>query len=140
VAAGVDAVAACLQHLGTRRYGRATAQRLVALAAQSAASGVARPARERILVDQLGQTQAHLGELEAALAELVRQDSGATSLASVPEFGPLTVAVVRAELGDVTRFERSDQAVAYVGLDVTVRQSGKARGRGAADFVSGGGA
>jgi transposase len=132
VAAGVDAVAACLQQLGTRRYGRATAERLVALAAASAASGVAGAARERslrILVDQLGHTQEQLCELEAALAELVGQDAGARSLASVPEFGPLTVAVVRAELGDVTRFERSDQAVAYVGLDVTVRQSGKSRGQ-----------
>jgi transposase len=39
------------------------------------------------------------------------------------------VAVLRAELGDMTRFERSDQAVAYAGLDVTVRQSGKWRGQ-----------
>jgi transposase len=38
------------------------------------------------------------------------------------------VAVLRAELGDVTRFERADQVVAYAGLDIAVRQSGKWRG------------
>jgi transposase len=49
--------------------------------------------------------------------------------AGVPEFGPKTALVLRAELGDVGRFAGRDQAVAYVGLDVTVRQSGKWRGQ-----------
>jgi transposase len=48
---------------------------------------------------------------------------------SVPEFGSLTVAVLRAELGDLTRFTRIDQVVAYVGLDLLVKQSGKWRGQ-----------
>jgi transposase len=32
-------------------------------------------------------------------------------------------------LGDVTRFQRVDQVVAYVGLDLQVRQSGKWKGQ-----------
>jgi transposase len=67
--------------------------------------------------------------LEAEMAALVRQDAGAAALTGVPEFGPKTVAVLRAELGDVERFAPSDQAVAYAGLDVTVRQSGTWRGQ-----------
>ena len=59
----------------------------------------------------------------------MQQDEAAAGLESVPEFGPKTVAVLRAELGDVARFGGSDQAVAYAGLDVTVRQSGKWRGQ-----------
>jgi transposase len=47
----------------------------------------------------------------------------------VPEFGVKTVAVLRAELGEVERFQRSDQVVAYAGLDVTVRESGKWKGQ-----------
>jgi transposase len=47
---------------------------------------------------------------------------------SVPEFGRKMVAVLRAELGDVTRFQRADQVVAYAGLDIQVRQSGKWKG------------
>lgn len=39
------------------------------------------------------------------------------------------VASIRAELGEVERFENSDQVVAYVGLDLTVKQSGKWRGQ-----------
>jgi transposase len=37
--------------------------------------------------------------------------------------------VLRAELGEVERFQRSDQVVAYAGLDVTVRESGKSKGQ-----------
>jgi len=37
--------------------------------------------------------------------------------------------VLRAELGHVTRFARLDQAVAYVGLDLQVRQSGQWKGQ-----------
>jgi transposase len=132
VDAGVDAVTSALQALQVRRYGRRTAARLVALAAQSVASGVARAARERslqILGDQLTHTREHLAALEAEMSALVRQDLAAPALESVPEFGPKTVAVLRAELGAVERFARSDQAVAYAGLDVTVRESGKWRGQ-----------
>lgn len=130
--AGIERVTASLKELGRGRYGRTTAQRLVELAAQSAATGVARRAREQslgILLNLLGAMQAHLVTLEAEMAGLVRQDAQAAALCSVPDFGPKTVAVLRAELGDVARFSRSDQAVAYAGLDVTVRQSGKWRGQ-----------
>ena len=48
---------------------------------------------------------------------------------STPEFGRKTVAVLRAELGDVTRFARVDQVVAYAGLDLEVKQSGKWKGQ-----------
>jgi transposase len=132
VDAGVEAVTSALRALKVRRYGRRTAERLVALAAQSVASGVARGARERsvqILGEQLTHIREHLAALEAEMSALVRQDARAAALTGVAEFGPKTVAVLRAELGDVERFARSDQAVAYAGLDVTVRESGKWRGQ-----------
>jgi transposase len=132
VEAGVDAITRKLEEAGGKRYGRAMARTLVQVAAASAASGVARAARERaltILCTQLEQTQANLAAVEAELAALVEQDPAAGTLSSVPEFGPKTVAVLRGELGDVTRFSRGDQVVAYAGLDVRVRQSGKWKGQ-----------
>lgn len=44
--------------------------------------------------------------------------------------GPLTAVVVWAELGDCRRFSRSMQVVRHTGLDVTVDQSDRHRGRG----------
>lgn len=59
---------------------------------------------------------------------LLEDDDEAKKLQEVPAFGRKMVAVVRAELGDVTRFQRADQVVAYAGLDLQVRQSGKWKG------------
>src|SRR5260221_5346111 len=47
----------------------------------------------------------------------------------VPELRPTTVAVLRAELRAHARYTRIDQVVAYVGLDLQVKQSGKWKGQ-----------
>lgn len=130
--AGVDALTRTLQEARGKRLGRGRARALLRVASSSAASGIARVAREqalRILCSQLTQTQANLAALEAELARLVIQDAAAQTLSAVPEFGPTTVAVLRGELGEVGRFSRGDQVVAYAGLDVRVRQSGKWKGQ-----------
>jgi len=93
---------------------------LVRLATTSINSGLAVAARAsslRILCDQLEHTQHNLEELEREIDQFLEQDPKAKGMLSVPEFGSLTIAVLRAELGDLTRFTRIDQVVAYVGLD-----------------------
>src|SRR6266516_5408310 len=130
-AAGVESMAATLQELAPRHYGRKTAEQLVHLARHSTSAGIAISARSsslKILCDQLEHTQSNLAHLEEEIENLLDADRGATGLQSVPEFGRQTVAVLRAELGDVTRFGRADQVVAYAGLDIQVRQSGKWKG------------
>ena len=47
----------------------------------------------------------------------------------MPELGLGTVAVLRAELGEVDRFACTDQAVAYEGLDIQFKESGKFKGK-----------
>jgi transposase len=131
-AADVEAVLTTLRLVAPRRYGRRHAQRLIDLARSSVASGVACAARVlslQILCDQLERVQAHREHVAAELERLLVSDKAAQSLASVAGFGLKTVAMLRAELGDVARFTHSDQVVAYVGLDITVKQSGKWRGQ-----------
>jgi len=130
--AGVETIAAKLHELAPRNYGHKTAQKLVSLAQQSVSSGLARSARSislKILCDQLEHTQANLLQLESEIDKLLDTDKGAKGLQSVPEFGHKTVAVLRAELGDVLRFQRTDQVVAYAGLDLEVKESGKWKGQ-----------
>jgi transposase len=132
VAAGVEPIATKLHELAPRTYGLHTAQQLVSLAHHSVSSGVALSARStslKILCDQLEHTQANLIGLEKELETLVKTASGAKGLQSVPEFAGKTIAVLRAELGDVERFACSSQAVAYAGLDSEVKQSGKSKGQ-----------
>ena len=113
-------------------YGRQTAEELVRLATGSVSSGLAIAARSsslRILCDQLQHTQSHLKQLQEEIERLVNQDPKAKGVLSITELGPLTVAVVRAELGDLDRFTRMDQVVAYTGLDLRVNESGKWKGQ-----------
>ena len=122
-----------MHELAPRHYGRATAEALVRLAKVSISSGMAVAARSssmRILCDQLEHTQKNLEHLQREIDQLLEQDPKAKGMLSVPEFGPTTVAVLRAELGDLTRFTRIDQVVAYVGLDrARSNRAGNGKGR-----------
>ncbi len=94
---------------------------LVALAQQSVRSGRAVAGRAtslQVLCDQLEHTRANLARLEGEIEHLIANDPDVKGLQQVQEFGLKTVAVLRAELGDVARFSRTDQAVAYAGLGV----------------------
>jgi transposase len=121
-----------LHKLAPRHYGRQTAERLLDLAKGSISSGVALSARStslRILCDQLEHTLANLKRLQQEIEALLDQDPKATGVLGIPELGVMTVAVLRAELGDLDRFTRMDQVVAYVGMDLEVKQSGKDKGQ-----------
>jgi transposase len=87
---------------------------------------------DRFLVTQLLQqreaVQGPRAELTRRLRGFARGASAAEArsrrrLRSVPGVGPITSAVVLAELGDVSRFRSSQQAVAYGGLTPGRRES-----------------
>jgi transposase len=110
-AAGVEIIAAELSELAP-------------LAQQSSSCRLATAARStslKILCDQLEHTQAKPVQLEQELDKLMESDDAVRGLKSTPEFGRKTVAVLRAEMGDVSRFQRVEQVVAYVGLDLEVK-------------------
>lgn len=121
-----------LHKLCPRHYGRKTATTLVQLARASVSSGQAVAVRSsslRILCDRLKHTQNHLHSLEEEIDRLLERDPKSKGVLSIPELGPMTVAVLRAELGDLDRFARLEQVVAYAGMDLQVRQSGKWKGQ-----------
>lgn len=130
--AGEAAVYQVLRAVPAPHFGRPPAQQLVALAQASVGSGRAlrgRASSLHILCDQLEHTQANLTRLEQELEELITTDPGTTGLQHMPELGPKTIAVLRAELGEVDRFACTDQAIAYAGMDIKIRESGKWKGR-----------
>ena len=132
VEAGVESIYQLLRAQTPAHYGRPTAKKLVALASLSVSSGRALTGRAtslRILCDQLEHTRANLARLESEIEQLIATDPGVKGLQQVQEFGLKTVAVLRAELGDVARFSRTDQAIAYGGLDVEIKESGLWKGK-----------
>jgi transposase len=130
--AGEAAVYQVLRTVFHPHFGRPTAHTLVTLAKASVSSGRAlrgRASSLRILCDQLEHTQANLTRLEQELEELIISDPGTKGLQHMRELGTTTIAVLRAELGEVDRFACSDQAIAYAGMDIKIRESGKFKGQ-----------
>ena len=128
-----------LHQLSPRHYGRRTAEKLLALAKESISSGVALSARStslRLLCDQLEHSQANLKRLQQEIEALLDHDPKVAGVLGIPEFGVMTAAVLRAELGDLDRFTRMDQVVAYVGLD-RARSSRVASTKGRPSFPNG---
>ena len=130
--AGVEPITQVLRAQTPAHYGRPTAKKLVELARHTASSGRAVTGRStslRILCDQLEHTQANLARLQAAIEQLLTTDPAVKGLQQIPDFGPKTVAVLRAELGDVQRFARVDEVIAYGGMDIEIKESGKWKGK-----------
>ncbi len=74
------------------------------------------------LLQQILLLEKQLGTVEEEMAELVnRQDQYLTTITGI---GPITAAVILSEVGDISRFERPNQLLAFAGLDASVHQSG----------------
>ena len=120
-------VAALLDQHSGGRWAREHAEQLQTLARHSAASTRAVMARGTVVstfARHLLELQHHVSDLEEAIAAVLHDDEAGKRLQEIPGIGPVHAATIRAELGDVTRFDRIDQVVAYAGLDPRVRQSG----------------
>jgi transposase len=132
--AGVEAI---VQALATpsqppTRYGRPSAQKLVELAHKTVSSGQAVAGRSvslRILCGQLQHTRTNLARLQVEIEQLLADDPQVKGLQQIPEFGTKTVAVLRAELGDVQRFACIDEVIAYGGMDIEIKESGLWKGK-----------
>ena len=125
-------VAGALAEASGPRWGEAEAQALHHLAQHSAASSravVARSLVVRTLCLHLLDLRSRLAELEAAIAAVVEEDEEARRLQEIPGIGPQNAATIRAELGDVSRFSRVEQVMAYAGLEPRTQDSGRSAGQ-----------
>jgi transposase len=131
--APLDDLARTLHEVSAGRWSRSHAEALQAVARRSTASTRAVAARAlvvRTLALHLLDLHARVAELEAALAQTLRTDPPSQRLqGQVPGLGPLWTATLRAELGDVSRFTRVDQVVAYAGLEPRTHDSGRFAGQ-----------
>lgn len=78
------------------------------------------------LIQQIVFTEKQLSELEEQIAELLHQTN--QYITTITGIGDVLGAIIVGEIGDINRFERPNQLVAFEGLDVTVKQSGEFSG------------
>jgi transposase len=89
-------------------------------------------AREQITVAtaMIDALDCQMAPVEKQLRAYARRQAGCKALMGHYGIGELTAVTILAELGDVSRFSSSRQAVRYSGLDVTVNQSDQRRAPG----------
>ncbi len=76
-----------------------------------------------LLLDQFDLLERQIEQADARVAELL-DSRVAKLLQTIPAVGPSTVAVLLAEIGDITRFSDFDQLLAYAGVHPAERSSG----------------
>lgn len=78
------------------------------------------------LIQQIVFTEKQLSELEEQIADLLHKTN--QYITTITCIGDVLGAIIVSEIGDINRFERPNQLVAFAGLDVTVKQSGEFSG------------
>jgi transposase len=118
-----------IREASRHQLGRQRAESLKAAAQDSLGLGCLGPVARLELDALLAQMRLLEHQIAAADAELSgRVAALATHLLSVPGVHGLLAATILAELGDVQRFDRVAQVVAFAGLDASVFESGDFHG------------
>lgn len=108
------------------RHGQAKAEEIQALARDSVGIGFlgnALRVQMNCLLQQLSLLDAQRQQLDAEITALM--DQFPQHITSIPGVGPITGAIILAEIGDIQRFATPEKLVAYAGIDPTVYQSGQ---------------
>ncbi len=78
------------------------------------------------LMEQIVFLENQLSELEEQITMLLHETN--QYITTISGIGDALGAIIVSEIGDINRFERPNQLVAFAGLDVTVKQSGEFSG------------
>ena len=111
------------------RFGKEKAEELKAAAKDTFGVTFAKDAfafQIKQLMQQVVFLENQLSELEEQIADLLHQTN--QYITTITGIGDVLGAIIVGEIGDINRFERPNQLVAFAGLDVTVKQSGEFSG------------
>ena len=80
-----------------------------------------------VLRQELDRLDTLMGQelaLDAVIGTIVKTEAICQLLLTIPCVGPLTALVLRAEIGEISRFAHAGKLISYAGLDPRVLQSG----------------
>lgn len=122
--------ALCELRIGPRhRVRREIADRMQEVAREAPVQKLAKGTEWLISMraQRIRQLDGQLKQAESYIKELVSETQAGKVLSSVPGLGPVTVATILAEVGDIRRFETKEDFVGYCGLYATKWESGDAK-------------
>ena len=123
--ARVDSIEGALTGAAGRRFGRADAERLKALAKSSVGQDSAPLVFQlRQLVAQIEFTEGQMAELDAELDKML----GGSLITTIPGIGTVCGAGILGEIGDISRFADASKLLAFAGCDPSVFESGEFEG------------
>ena len=107
-------------------FGRAKAEELKTLAQRSIGGKLSDKSFQishtitqiRLIESQMDKSEKHLEELWGGVDSVIK---------TIPGIGTVDGAMIYSEIGDISRFHKPDQLIAFAGLDPATRQSGNFR-------------
>lgn len=108
------------------RFGQEKAERIQTAARQSIGVSFLTDAAHlemNCLLQQMDLLLNQIDGLDQSISELMEEIP--QFITSIPGVGPVTGAAILSEIGDVQRFESSEQLVAYAGIDPSVYETGQ---------------
>jgi len=75
-----------------------------------------------MLIEQIELLESQNSEIEKIIAMQFEQFN--TKLATIPGIGTTLGATILSEIGDINRFEKPKQLIAFAGMDPSIKQSG----------------
>jgi len=124
--AHIDTLASLLEKNSRGKLGYEHALALRELARSSFGIGYAKEASTfqlKALIAQIEFTKHQMRAAEAKMEELLAK--AATPIKTIPGIGTVSAAIILGEIGDISRFSKPSQLVAFAGYDPSVFQSGQ---------------
>jgi len=108
------------------KLGRAKADALKSLAKRSIGSKTTDKGLQiSLTIAQIRLIEAQIDETEERIAQLWNESDSV--LKTVPGIGSINGSMILSEIGDISRFRKPDQLIAFAGLDPATKQSGNFR-------------
>ena len=125
----VDVLTETLESLSRKRIGQSTAEKLINSAKNSFGITFSRESftfQLKLLIEQIKFIEGQIKDCETKIKELMKKIN--SPITTIPGIGTVLGAVILSEFGDINRFDKPSQLVAYAGIDATVSQSGEYEG------------
>lgn len=122
----VDVLTETLETLSRKKIGQSTAEKLINSAKNSFGVTFSRESftfQLKLLIEQIKFIEGQIKDCETKIKELMEKIN--SPITTIPGIGTVLGAVILSEFGDINRFDKPSQLVAYAGIDATVSQSGE---------------